>query len=249
MSAEAQAEQLARTVVSIADPALRVSYMRHALQTLAPQEVADLFMVAMASAEARTAHHRELLQTLSLALADESCDELRSQTRAVLDARSEPALATALRHDPGVRDDDEAQRIPDFGTGRTLTLGERKALARRQNRDLLARVLRDPHPDVIRILLGNPGLTERDVVTLCARRPVMGEVLREVFRQHRWIVRYRVKRTLVLNPYTPLDVALQLVPLLQSQDLRAVLQAGELRADLREACRRMLGRTHSVTVH
>ena len=73
---------------------------------------------------------------------------------------------------PDPNDEDDAQRIPDFGVGRPLTLGERKSLARRPDRDLIARVMRDPNPDVIRILLNNPGLTESDVVRVCARRPV-----------------------------------------------------------------------------
>jgi len=185
---------------------------------------------------------------MSLALADDACKGLREAVRSVLEARQQPGLAQALQRDP-VAEEAETQRIPDFGKGRTLTLGERKSLARRNDREMLARVLRDPHPDVIRILLGNPGLTESDLVRLCARRPVSTEVLREVFKSPRWIVRYQIKLTLALNPYTPLDVALQLTPHLKGQDLRRVASAQDLNDDLREACRRLMGRTESTTVH
>jgi hypothetical protein len=247
-SAQAEFDALARSVTAIADHGLRASFLRHTLLGWRPEQVADLFTVAMTRAEARRPAHVELLQALSLALADELCDALREAVRGVLEARQQPALARALQRVP-IEEEAETQRVPDFGKGRTVTLGERKSLARRSDRDLIARVLRDPHPHVIRILLGNPTLIEADVVRLCARRPVSTEALREVFRSARWIVRYQVKIALALNPYTPLDVALQLAPHLRYQDLRRVLGAEELHADLREACRRLLGKTESTTLH
>jgi hypothetical protein len=115
-------------------------------------------------------------------------------------------------------------------------LGERKAIARKNDRDLITRVLRDPHPDVIRIVLGNPAVTEDDVVRLCARRPVAGDVLREVFRSTRWIVRYRVRKAIVLNPHAPLDVALSLAAHLTAPDAKLVVESHELAEPLREAC-------------
>lgn len=248
MSSEDEFEALARCVISIGDPAVRVTYVRHSLLGRTPEVVADLFTVAMTSAEARQRAHAEVLQTFSLALADEACDGLREAVRSVLDARQQRWLARALQRVP-IEEEAETQRVPDFGKGRTVTLGERKSLARRNDRELIARCLRDPHPHVIRILLGNPGLTETDVVRLCARRPASTEVLREVFRSPRWVIRYRVKVALALNPYAPLDVALQLAPHLQAQDLRRLVSAEDLHPELREACRRFSGRTESTTLH
>jgi hypothetical protein len=102
--------------------------------------------------------------------------------------------------------------VPDFGKGRPLTLGERKSLARTHDRNLLARVLRDPHPDVIRILLDNPTVVEADVVRLCAQRPARAQVLGAVFLHQRWVLRYRVRLALALNPFTPEEITLQLLP-------------------------------------
>jgi hypothetical protein len=247
-SSQAEFDALARSVGSMADPALRVSYVRHSLLSRRPEQVADLFTVAMSGAEGRQPVHVGLLQAMSLALADETCDGLREAVGAVLDARQQPALARALRREP-IAEEAETQRVPDFGKGRTVTLGERKSLARRNDRELIARCLRDPHPHVMRILLGNPVVTESDVMRLCARRPVSTEVLREVFRSARWIVRYPIKVTLALNPYTPLDIALQLAPHMQAQDLRRLVASEHLHAELREACRRLTGRTASTTLH
>ncbi len=154
--------------------------------------------------------------------------------RAPEPTRSGPTLATA---DEAARTLDPAlARMLATRGGRPLSLGERKSLARRRDKSVLARVLRDPHPDVVRILLDNPALTELDVVRLCARRPVQPDTLGEVFRHPRWICRYRVRLTLALNPYTPEELTLQLLPHLLPADRNAVARAGDVPERVRAAC-------------
>ncbi|HEX6836473.1 MAG TPA: hypothetical protein VF334_07855, partial [Polyangia bacterium] len=86
--------------------------------------------------------------------------------------------------------------------GRELTLGERKSLARSRRREMLDRLLRDPDESVLTILLGNPRITEDDVVRLAAKRPGRGDVLAEIARSTRWAHRPRVRIALVMNPAT-----------------------------------------------
>ncbi|MGM0574864.1 MAG: hypothetical protein ACQEXJ_03915 [Myxococcota bacterium] len=100
-----------------------------------------------------------------------------------------------------------------------LTLGERKAKARALDRNLLARMLNDGDPAVIRVLLRNPRITEQEVLRLAAKRPNRAAVLREIARVSRWICRPRIQRALLLNPYTPVRVSVVLMPLMSAQDL------------------------------
>ena len=137
-------------------------------------------------------------------------------------------------------DEEDKRRIPDFGRGRPLTLGERKSLARTHDRELIQRVVRDPHPDVIRILLDNPSLTEEDVVRVCATRPNDPNVLQTVYRHRRWVVRYRPRNAILRNPDTPLDTALLLAPLLRRGELKEAAASPELAPALRLSCRSML---------
>lgn len=132
---------------------------------------------------------------------------------------------------------EDKRRIPDLGRGRPLTLGERKSLARTHDRELIQRVVRDPHPDVVRILLDNPSLTEVDVVRVCAARPNDPNVLQAVYRHRRWVVRYRPRNAIVRNPDTPLDVALVLAPLLRKGELEEAAISSELAPSLRLSCK------------
>ena len=144
---------------------------------------------------------------------------------------------------PPLEDDEDVEdkrRVPDFGRGRPLTLGERKSLARTHDRSLIQRVVRDPHPDVVRILLDNPSLTEEDVVRVCAARPNHPTVLQTVYRHRRWVVRYRPRNAIVRNPDTSLDPALLLAPLLRKGELKEAATSSELAQPLRLSCKAIL---------
>lgn len=126
--------------------------------------------------------------------------------------------------------------------GRALTLGERKALARRPRGDALTELLRDPHPDVVAILLDNPQLTEREVVRVAAARPAVPAALVLVAEHRRWSVRTGVRRALALNPHTPVHLALRLIVTLGPSDWDAIVQAGEVSAAVRDSARELLQR-------
>lgn len=118
-------------------------------------------------------------------------------------------------------------------TGRPLTLGERKWLARTHDREQLALLLRDPHPAVVAILLDNPHIAEGDVVRIASARPAVPASLALIAGHPRWSVRHAVKRALALNPSTPLADAIRIVTTLRSQELRELAADPSLREPLR----------------
>ena len=247
-SAFDDAERLARRAVAVTDLNLRVAYLRRLLPLMDPSQAANVLTIVLAQTEARQGHHRELMLALSLALSHPELDGFRKAIVAAADAQGQAGAAMMLRHDPSGDphpNDKTSRNAADFGRDRPLTLGERKALARRTDRNVIRRALRDHHPSVVAILLGNPILTEDDVVRLCAQRPIEAETLRAVFRNTKWIVRYRVKLTLVKNPHTPLEIALSLCAHLQASDAHDVAESPELHGAVRKAC----SRSHAGPAH
>jgi hypothetical protein len=126
-----------------------------------------------------------------------------------------------------------ASERPLKPTGRPLTLGERKALARTHDREQLLLLLRDPHPAVVTILLENPHITESDVVRIATARPAVPASLSTVAAHPRWSVRHAVKRALVLNPSTPLADAIRIATTLPPQELRGLASDPSLPEPLR----------------
>lgn len=131
----------------------------------------------------------------------------------------------------------------DFVEGQELdhiTLGEKRSLAKGFKKDTLDRLVYDPDPHVIRNLLNNPRITERDVLKVASKRPVSEEILIEIFNNKKWSERYSIKRALVKNPYTPTRLALGLVNFMLVQDLKEISRDGTLHQVIRGAAEGLL---------
>ena len=236
-----RAESLVRTTCALPEAALRAAYLRSVLVRVDVEELAPVLDVICARAEQAEEPAREALVALVDALNHESCVDavqmLREEATGVpylaLERLVRQPVAIIEPRDVGRPEDD---RVPDYGKGRPLTLGERKSLARRPDRHMMERLLRDPHPDVIRMVLGNPKVTEEDVLAVAARRPCRPDVLTEIARAPRWAHRPRIRMALVLNPDTPLEIAAPVAGLLMRHELRLVATSPTVAAAVRALC-------------
>jgi len=175
----------------------------------------------------------ELLRTERL-----EYEQLAAIYRELKDSRLGEAAALLL---PGHRHQEIlGAAAPKYPGGRVPTLGERKSLARGAPRETLDRLLRDPEPQVIRLLLRNPRLVERDVVLVAARRPAQPEVIRELMASQKWISRYAIKRSIVLNPGVPNELALRLLPFMLRTHLSEIAKDPALPDVRQQAAQRLL---------
>ena len=182
----------------------------------------------------------ELLSPVFYLLEDESFLEYKNILKTVAVEENLEELNTLLQEIEPVLEPPEEARVPDYGAGRPLTLGERKAIARRPSRALFDKLIMDPHPSVIRNLLDNPKLTERDVIKLCAIRPNRPEILKTVALHPRWQKNYNVKLAIIKNPYTPTYVSMRIALFLLPQDLNEIAENTRLHPALRKFCKRLL---------
>jgi hypothetical protein len=152
-------------------------------------------------------------------------------------------LSRLLRTGPEALDQEPPTRelpVPDYGTGRELTVGERRSLARRPTRTQLEKLLGDPHPLVLEQLFACPKLTEADVVRIATRRPARLEALTVLTQSSRWMSRRRVRLSLLLNPGCPLYIAVPLVHTCVRDELTLVVQNTTLSGTLRTVARELL---------
>jgi hypothetical protein len=235
------ARRLARRLAALTGPEMRRATLREVLASLAAAEGARLCGEIVRRGRDGAPYDVALLAFGALLeggdLGYERHAQLYDQARQLGDEALARLLLSAAPPPPG--SPPPPLPIPGY---RELTLGQRKSLARGRRREVLERLLRDPDPAVLRILLGNPRLTEPDVVRVAARRPTTAAAQRAIFASERFIRRYNVKRALVFNPYTPSDLAARLVPLLTLVDLAEVAQDGSLSEQVRLAARDQLAR-------
>jgi hypothetical protein len=243
----ARADALVRATLSLAHAALRASYVANFARAWPVPTVARALDTVCERAEQAEVSEREVLFAIVDALNIEGMDDLVRQLREQVAEESLLALGRLIRHTPsaaGTRTTSvhpSRERVPDDGRGRPLTLGERKSLARRPDRDTMQRLLADPHPDVIRRCLRNPRMTEDDVVRLAAKRPGRREVLREIACSV-WAHRPRVRMAIVMNPATAIEIAARIAGLLLRPELMLVARSPGVPAGVRALCLEHLDR-------
>jgi hypothetical protein len=175
------------------------------------------------------------LDTLAMVLSRPGLLDYQSRAQLYSSAKSAQLDHVAfllLEDPPAVEREHEPERSLD-PSSRPLTLGERKSLARGSQRDIIDKLATDPHPDVVAILLENPKLTEREVLRITSRRPVDPDTLMHVVMSERFRPRHAVRRSLCLNPHTPVMVAVRLMSTLRARDLRELGADRKLAAQLR----------------
>jgi len=140
----------------------------------------------------------------------------------------------------------ERNRAGDRRPGETL--GLRISLARRTTPRVIERLIYDPDEKVIKTILENPRLTEAEVLKISSSRRTPPSILATIAHNQRWICRYKVKLSLVYNPYAPLRVSLGLLPLLLRQDLAEIAEDQALPEPLREKAGRLLEKKKALEV-
>jgi hypothetical protein len=265
MDRQARADALLRATLSLGDSELRAKYVATMAGAWSADALAQALDVLCERAEQAETPAREALVAIVEALNGEGMEGVVSRLRDQAVTDSLLALERLIRHPSrsarSVAPGSEGPRsrstrppdlmrswswgefsaaAPSIGEavkpgGRALTLGDRKWLARRPDRETMQRLLADPHPDVIRRCLGNPRVTEDDVIRVAARRPGRGEILAEVARSP-WARRPRVRLALVLNPATPIEIALRLAGLLLRPELELVARSPAVNAPVRALC-------------
>lgn len=178
---------------------------------------------------------RPLMKRLGYVRARQLYELARRQEQYAL-ARMLLSPETLQRRDTGPQPEYDNKHMQD------TSLGWRKSLAKAPDRATLDRLLWDRNPVVVRHLLNNPRITERDVIRISAMRPANPECLSEVFLHERWLRRYRVKVALALNPDTPLDIALTLLPQLMRAELLYASRNEKLQPAIKEAATAMVKR-------
>jgi hypothetical protein len=146
-------------------------------------------------------------------------------------------VARTLRVAPPVRARAEAllvERLPD------LRLGERITLSRLATPPVLRVLLQETEPRVVQACLPNPRLREEDLLTVLRMDAAPVVLLESAARSQRWAGNYAVRLELVLQPRTPLALALAQLTSLVRRDLVRVSRTRALRPLVRAAALRAL---------
>jgi molybdopterin-guanine dinucleotide biosynthesis protein A len=234
--ASVAARQLAARVAPLADEDMRRAIVRETLSSMDASSAADLLEALLTpDAPREAATSAAATACIAVFAGGETLPyDLVAELYEVATRRGYEAVRRLLLKPGARRVPTDGELGPDPRLG-DRPLGERKWLARKADPELIDRLLFDPDPAVLENLLANPRMTEREALRIAAHRPGAPDVLRLLAKDRRFGKRERVRRALVRNPYTPVEVATNLLALLPDRDLREVSQDGTLHPQVREA--------------
>ena len=235
-------DKLTRRIESLDDWAQRTIFFGRSIFGIAPEEATTCFSTVVANAF-RLRQNRFVITSnaafLSIAK-DHWPKEHRTHTREAAVAQGDRLTLLFLVQPTQTGFEDDDSEVPNYGSERPLTLGERKALASTPARRVVEMAMLDPHPAVAIKLLGNPKLTEDDVVRIAARRMSSPAVLAQIAFNTRWRMRRRVAFALVNNPGLTSSIGVSLIPGLTASDVAQVAADNRLPGEIRECAAALL---------
>ena len=233
--------RLERRLRALPERPMRRTVMVESVSNLQARELVVFLSILQERTRAGLSQARRILQELALEphvfndLPYERIQDAYAVARgAELSMISTMFLSSVLENNPTI---DEAFTGNDH---MDLPLGTRRSAARGRDRFKLDRLMHDRDYRVIENLLQNPLIIERDVVRIAAMRPTRPEVLSVIAGHRKWASRYRVRKALACNPYTPSPIARRLLPTLLRQDLRVALESGILPPEMLSEVRRLV---------
>lgn len=102
---------------------------------------------------------------------------------------------------------------------RSLTVGEKIALALKGGKEIRSILCKDSNKEVILSVIKNPKVTDSEAELIAHSRNIPEEALRLISKNREWMRNYNVVLALINNPKTPAGIGAGLVSTLKTKDL------------------------------
>src|SRR5207237_9085148 len=101
-----------------------------------------------------------------------------------------------------------------------IPLGQKITLARRGPARVAGALLTEGHPQVVSVVLGNPYLTEAQILKTLSREKLPAPVVPAIIHHRKWSISYNIRIAVLRQPSAPLAAILSYLPQLTFSDLR-----------------------------
>ncbi len=109
-----------------------------------------------------------------------------------------------------------------------MSIGAKVKLATTGNMEVRKILIKDPRRLIAIAVLGNAKITEKEIVGIASDNAVSIDIISHIANTKSLTRNYRVKLALVMNPKTPLRVAMQFLELLRMNDIKKVAKSRDV---------------------
>lgn len=121
-----------------------------------------------------------------------------------------------------------------------MNIKDRIKLGMKGDREARGILIRDSNRVVAAAVMANPRITEQEVEKIAAMRTVPDDVLRTIGMNRTWARNYLIVHNLARNPRTPLPTAMNILPRIQTKDMKAISQNRNVSEAIRKQAVRLL---------
>lgn len=136
----------------------------------------------------------------------------------------------------------EEERITLFQSVMKMSVSEKIVLAIRGNREARSLLIRDSNRLIPLYVLQNARITEDEISQVATSPASSRELISEIARNREWTRSYKVKRSLAVNPKTPLDKSMRFLNTLSYKDVRDIARSKNVPSALAIQAKRLVQR-------
>ena len=122
----------------------------------------------------------------------------------------------------------------------TMGVSEKIKLGMLGNKEARGVLIKDPNKLVSGAVLKNPRITEDEILKLTATKGTSEDLLRQVARDKDWVQNYGIKKSLIMNPKTPLAISMKLLVSLNERDIVDLSKSKNVSTVLCAAAKRII---------
>ncbi|MEM6958889.1 MAG: hypothetical protein AAF411_31445 [Myxococcota bacterium] len=121
-----------------------------------------------------------------------------------------------------------------------MTMPEKLRLAIVGDAAARSLLVRDSNRTVANAVLNSPSITEKEVISFAYSREISADILRQIGNKPKWLRTMEIKRALVFNPKTPVNISMRFLNHLRVQDLKGVSKSRGIPGPIKNAARQRL---------
>ncbi len=216
------------------DPKTRDVAVR-ALRNIDPESITSLLGDPELTTEAAAyfaRHAGERKEWIEALLSNSSLSE---EDRVLLTAAN-ASLPEDVPPEPEEEDDENlnvGQRIA------RMNVGQKIKAAMKGDKEYRTILIKDTNREVYKSVLNNPGLKEAEIEMMTKNTGTSTDILRAIAANREWVTNRNIMNGLVMNPKTPVNVSIRLLPRLPRKDIEFIAKSKSLPQALRNNAKRI----------
>lgn len=127
-----------------------------------------------------------------------------------------------------------------YQLAQTMGIAEKIKMALTGDKEWRSILLKDANKLVNGSVIKNPRISEPEVLAICKASIQNEEIVRVICQNKEWLKNYQIRKALVVNPKTPLPVALKFMGTLTEKDLAVLAKSKNVSTVLVNNARRSL---------